>query len=66
MGLREAGKIQLSKSKRALEIIHERAAWNDYFYVPLEAAKAVIEGKKVSAKMSLLVHDSKVSEKFDA
>ena len=32
----------------------------DYtFYVPLEVAKEVIEGKKASAKMSLLVADGR-------
>lgn len=59
MGLREAGRVKLSKSGRALEIVREGVAWDDHYFVPLEAAKEVIEGKKASAKMSLLVHDSR-------
>ena len=59
MGLREAGIIRLSKSGKALEIVDEHRAVDYRFYVPLEAAKAVVEGKQVSAKMSLLVADSR-------
>ena len=58
MTLREAGKIQISRSGKALEIIYETAI-DRRFYVPLEAAKQVIEGKQVSAKMSMLVADSR-------
>jgi len=58
MTLREAGKIQISKSGKALEIIYETAI-DRRFYVPLEAAKAVVEGRQTSAKMSLLVADDR-------
>ena len=64
MGLRDAGKIQISKSGKALEIIYETAI-DRRFYVPLEAAKAVVEGNQTSAKMSMLVHENRVGEKFD-
>jgi len=56
--LRDAGEIRISKSGRALEIIYETAI-DRRFYVPLEAAKAVVEGKQASAKMSMLVADSR-------
>jgi len=57
--LREAGKIQLSRSGKALEIIDEHRAFDYRFYVPLEAVKAVVEGRQTSAKMSMLVADSR-------
>lgn len=59
MGLRKAGKVRLSKSGRALEIIDEHRAVEYRFYVPLEAAKAVVLGKRASADLSLLVADSR-------
>ncbi len=59
MGLRKAGKIRISKSGRALEIVDQHRVVEYRFYVPLEAVEAIINGKRSEADLSLLVDDSR-------
>lgn len=59
MGFQKAGKLRLSKSGKALEIIDSHRAVDYRFYAPLQAAKDVIEGKRVECDISLLVADTR-------
>jgi hypothetical protein len=59
MGLHKAGKLRLSKSGKALEIVLEGVAWDDYYYVPLQLAKQVIEGKRSEVDIARLVADNR-------
>jgi hypothetical protein len=59
MGLRKAGKLRLSKSGKAVEVVVEGVAWNDYFYAPLSQVKEVLEGKRFECDLARLVADSR-------
>jgi len=52
--------FRLSKSGKAVEILLNElpnSVFDYYFYVPLSQAKEIVEGKKTSTNVSLLVAD---------
>lgn len=59
MPLKRAGRLRLSKSGKALEIIDEHRAVDYRFYAPLKQVKQVIEGKRVECDIALLVADNR-------
>lgn len=57
---KDAGRIRLSKSGKALEIHLTFRPFIEYrLYAPLKEVEAVIKKKKVEANLALLVHESR-------
>jgi len=58
LGLEKAGFLRISKSGRALEFVDEHRVIGDYFYyASLTQVKELLEGKRASVDVALLVGD---------
>lgn len=66
--LKESGEARVHKTGKSLLVNYE--PYNSLFphklFINLEALKRVLEGKQTSVRVVELVHESHVSEKFDA
>lgn len=60
LGLEKAGFLKISKSGRALEFVDEHRPVGSYFYyASLTQVKELLDGKRVSVDMALLVGDER-------
>lgn len=68
MPLKKVGVAKIAKSGKSLQIAYEplNSLFKHYLFISLDQLKQVLDLKKVEADIVTPVHESKVSEKFDA
>ena len=67
MVLKESGEARIHRTGRSLSIDFEplNSIFKHKLFINLEGLKRVLDGKQATATVFELLHDSRVSEKFD-
>ena len=68
MPLKKVGVAKIAKSGKSLQIDYEPlgSLFKHYLFISLDQLKQVLDQKRVEAVIVTVVHESRVSEKFDA
>lgn len=67
MPLKDCGEATIAKSGKSLKVKLELPGtiFSNYVFINLERLKKVLDGKEYKANVVTVVHESRVSEKFD-